>query len=451
MLLSLDTTQILLLVVLMYLPSQGPFVSVADTKGRTVGDWIGEIDRTQISPDTDYGFCMRGRDHLAILAAVRDDPVLSGMEIVSVHIDHAPGGGGGVSAVFREPETGEAVIAFRGTAPGEWKDDLIGGGPTGTSDGVSTVQQMNALEWYQGLDKDGYALVTVTGHSKGGNKAKYITLLDDTVDRCLSFDGQGFSDEFIETYREKIAHRQKKIVNHNSAYDPVNILLNDVGERVYHRSLRTQKGGILGAHCPIALLRTTEDGSLSAQIVPQSWEMQEIDQFVNSFLRSLAPGEKIRLLALVGDIVQMGAAGDLDANGLIRLCLAGDCLDSVSYLLAYLIRYRQEDPLFAGAVNSLMHRSGMTGVLLAVRLTEDILGSPEFGMLRDIAVFMADRIPGFIIDWISEHARRSGILLEEEQIRRLFGILLRTATYMDHIRIEKDGEDKDIQNAAYMI
>ena len=59
----------------------------------------------------------------------------------------------------------------------------------------------------------------MTGHSKGGNKAKYITLMDDTVDHCVSFDGQGFSDEFMETYSDEIAARQHKIENHNVDYD----------------------------------------------------------------------------------------------------------------------------------------------------------------------------------------------------------------------------------------
>lgn len=40
---------------------------------------------------------------------------------------------------------------------------------------------------------DDCSTITVTGHSKGGNKAK-----DNSVDICIAFDGQGFSDEFID-------------------------------------------------------------------------------------------------------------------------------------------------------------------------------------------------------------------------------------------------------------
>lgn len=39
---------------------------------------------------------------------------------------------------------------------------------------------------------ESYDSITVTGHSKGGNKAQYVTVLSDKVDRCISMDGQGF-------------------------------------------------------------------------------------------------------------------------------------------------------------------------------------------------------------------------------------------------------------------
>ena len=49
-----------------------------------------------------------------------------------------------------------------------------------------------------------YDSITVAGHSKGGNKAQYVTVLSDKVDRCISMDGQGFSQEFIDKYYAEI-------------------------------------------------------------------------------------------------------------------------------------------------------------------------------------------------------------------------------------------------------
>ena len=135
-------------------------------------------------------------------------------------------------------------------SPAEWKDNFQGGSVTDQPDGVSTLQQERALEWYQSQNLDGYDSVTVSGHSKGGNKAKYVTIMDDSVDRCLAFDGQGFSDEFIEKYEDKIAENQYKIHNHNVDGDYVNILLNDVGDKTYYKGYNYGDGKFLENHCP---------------------------------------------------------------------------------------------------------------------------------------------------------------------------------------------------------
>ena len=45
--------------------------------------------------------------------------------------------------------------------------------------------------------------IIVTGHSKGGNKAQYVTInskYNDLIDKCFSFDGQGMSPEAIEAF-----------------------------------------------------------------------------------------------------------------------------------------------------------------------------------------------------------------------------------------------------------
>ena len=48
---------------------------------------------------------------------------------------------------------------------------------------------------------------------KGGNKAQYVGILSDKVDRVLSLDGQGFSKEFVEKYQDLIDKNRHKIRN----------------------------------------------------------------------------------------------------------------------------------------------------------------------------------------------------------------------------------------------
>ena len=62
-----------------------------------------------------------------------------------------------------------------------------------------------------------YNNVTLTGHSLGGNLAAFSMIVADecgvgyNFERCVSFDGPGFSDEFIDHYKDAIAKQSSKI------------------------------------------------------------------------------------------------------------------------------------------------------------------------------------------------------------------------------------------------
>ena len=235
----LSTEQLLLLNNLMYMTAEEPLRSItAETyQGRTVRTMIESIDIKRFDEGKNYGSYMTGTDWQQILRSIQKDERLMQMTLAQTYVDTGVGGGGGVSALFTEPGYGEAVVCYRGTAGGEWKDNFIGGGETDVLDGVSTLQQKNALSWYQSLALEDYATVTVTGHSKGGNKAKYVTILEPSVDRCVAFDGQGFSDEFVKKYQRQIAGNQHKVRNCNVEGDYVNLLLNDVGTCEFYNCL----------------------------------------------------------------------------------------------------------------------------------------------------------------------------------------------------------------------
>ena len=158
--------------------------------------------------------------------------------------------------------------------------------------------------------------MTVTGHSKGGNKSKYIALLDDTVDHCVSFDGQGFSDKFMAQYKDQIAARQNVIENHNVDYDYVNLLLNDVGETTFYKGQDLGEGGFLENHCPNTFMKFGEGGSFEMVVNPegQGKEMQALDQFLNSYLRSLSDSERNGALELVNALIDDAFSMDDDMS-----------------------------------------------------------------------------------------------------------------------------------------
>ena len=191
---QLSTEQVLLLNNLMYMNSREPFKDMANYQGKTLGELVNDIDTGKFKSNIDYTTFTNGDEWRNIIESVRNDDKLCSTRIEASYDD----GKGGMSILFNNTTDNEAVVVYRGTgSPSEWKDNFQGGSVTNQPDGVSTAQQESALKWYQSQDLDGYDSVTVSGHSKGGNKAKYITIMDNSVDRCLSFDGQGFSDEFV--------------------------------------------------------------------------------------------------------------------------------------------------------------------------------------------------------------------------------------------------------------
>lgn len=110
-----------------------------------------------------------------------------------------------------------AVVVFKGTSgQDEWVDNALGLGA------ADTERQKDALEYIEDLPYDN---ITVAGHSKGGNKAQYATILSDKIDRCISMDGQGFSQEFINKYNAEIRKKGSCIKNYYLEGDFVSILM----------------------------------------------------------------------------------------------------------------------------------------------------------------------------------------------------------------------------------
>lgn len=117
-------------------------------------------------------------------------------------------------------DTTDVAVVFRGTTGGsEWKDDVV------LANGVSSDIMDNAALYIRNLPIEYGNNITVTGHSKGGNKAQYVTIVTDRIGECVSFDGQGFSQEFLEYYKQEIKDKSSKITSICGKFDYVNALL----------------------------------------------------------------------------------------------------------------------------------------------------------------------------------------------------------------------------------
>lgn len=469
---ALATEQYLLLNNLMYMDSSHfPLEAASEYQGRTVGQWLAKINTSGLLDDMDYGSYMTGRDWKNLIAAVQADSTLCSMTIETTHIDMAEGGGGGYSALFRSESTGEAVVVFRGTATGEWKDNFTGGNVT------DTAQQKNALEWYQQVYQE-YHLkdyeVSVTGHSKGGNKSKYITIQDNTVDHCISFDGQGFSDQFVNKYRYKIAERQYKIHNHNVDEDYVNLLLNDVGEKAYYKAREIGRGGFLENHCPNTFLEFQDDGSYSMTVNPrgQDQKMKALDEFFNGYLRSLSDDERSETLEMVNMFLdkafQVEGKTTQEGIDLFReVVTSPKYSDDFARLLAYTIKYGQENPEMYERVKVVLTEIGLKDYNQYADIVETVLNyridigfvhlsfndlfslameAAEAGSVALDVIHMVN--PLFTLD--SETVlrelcelikKKTGYEMSPQELRKLLKIVKQVSTELKMVEINYNGSD----------
>ncbi|ALP90668.1 hypothetical protein HMPREF1084_01339 [Clostridium butyricum 60E.3] len=129
------------------------------------------------------------------------------------------------TAAFKDSDE-NVIVVFRGTTTiKEWDDNGQGAYE------YDTEQQIYALNYVNSIDSD---KIIVTGHSKGGNKAQYTTVRSPKVIKCVSINGQGFSNEFINKYKKLIDGNKEKIIAVNSKYDYVNCLFNSVAGETHY-------------------------------------------------------------------------------------------------------------------------------------------------------------------------------------------------------------------------
>lgn len=449
---ALSTEQILLLNNLTYTYENKIFSSnMSDYTNFSVADYIAAIETSGLRDEKDS--FMTKSDWEDIISAIKNDDTVMGMRIVVTHVDTKHPNGRGYSVIYADEASKEAVVCFKGTQTDEeWKDNFSGATYTNTNDRVSTECQENALEWYRdayekyGLDEYN---ITVTGHSKGGNKAKYVTIMDNSIDRCLSFDGQGFSDQFVDKYADKIAERQGVIENHNVDNDYVNILLNDVGEQHFYagQDVGNGGGGFLENHCPNTFFEY-KDGKIVMTESPdgRGKGLEEVDQLLNSVLRSLSEEDQVKMAELF-DRIRYGAVNGCDADYFLELLSSEKYAELITYFLAYLTEYGgtaetvdkilsciggEEFRSIAGAVVKCLQNENVTKYLKL--LSQLISGILDFGADK-ILSFLKDKL-GFDCPWS-----------ELEKLKKILSVICGVHDTRSKIKVFPDGKDRVVASS----
>lgn len=186
------------------------------------------------------------------------------------------------------------IFAFKGTSGSlEWVDNAIGA----CNNVTDTKGQKEALKYFDNsiLKFKNYKSIIISGHSKGGNKAKYIGVLRGdlkNIVKVYSFDGQGFNKSFLEKYKEKIEENKEKIINISNEFDFVNILLFPVSKNdIYIKSNTSfgNKGSIKeqikhrygGMHSPYSMFNDKGESLKMNEKVKQSAIMKNMNKFLN--------------------------------------------------------------------------------------------------------------------------------------------------------------------------
>ena len=368
----LTDEQLMLLEQLTYLTDD-----VADAAGVLLGpydsveDLLQQFDEEALQKLEDSGktFNYTGAEKwAAIIRQIKNDADLYSLDIVDKD-DSVP------ALCFNDPDDpGHAVVVFEGTSgQDEWIDNAIG---LGVSD---TERQKDALDYIEDLPYDD---ITVAGHSKGGNKAQYVTILSDKIDRCVSMDGQGFSQEFLDKYYAEIQEKGRCIKNYYLDGDFVNILMFPVpgSDQICIAGDRSVVGP--ANHCPSSFyqfLRDEEghwyidsDENGDTILIPGTREevMVYLHEFTTFIINVMPEDERERAGDYIGHILALAFVPDahLDVDGkvytpddLVEYLLSDP--DMLSKVLAYFVRYVETYNPSEDEIRSLAEVFGMTELL----------------------------------------------------------------------------------------
>lgn len=186
-------------------------------KEKSLGKHLEKLRELVVNGKSKISGGLNKQDALDTIDEILKDKELSSLKIVRGD------GPSQASIILRQSQKDkkyEDIAVFRGT----------GGDPKGWYDnGVVLTQEMSPMqkELVEGRFKEyagnNYNITNLIGHSQGGNRAQlYAVLHPEKIKMCYSFDGNGFSPEFVKKYSKNIASVKPKITNISSYDDYVN-------------------------------------------------------------------------------------------------------------------------------------------------------------------------------------------------------------------------------------
>ena len=243
---------------------------------------------------------------------------------------------------FANPnDNNKAIVAFRGTTDEEWGDNAEG------FNKADTVCQKEAYEYIEGLPYDD---ITVVGHSKGGNKAQYVAIRSDKVTRCVSVDGQGFSQEFIDKYGPQIEANAKKITSYSLSTDFVHILMYTLpGIKIHYINGGSDVGNTAENHSPDALfeyyqdnngewhVKVNGDGNAYLDYSAEDASMTMLHEFTTFVLNNMSGEDKYKTVVFLSGLLSGLFSENWNTEQIIDYIKNNK--DETTTVIAYLLKY----------------------------------------------------------------------------------------------------------------
>ena len=335
-----DTAAALMLSLLAYLPE------VSHGGYRFVGEFLDSycLMPPASRPRTMFnGLCRDECSGVAeLISCLRQRPEIRGLRIVCD--SRSEDRYNCFCAVKQTGEQAEVFVVFGGnyrigdytSAYGRistWRDNLVGAYDS------DTPEQRAALVFYDRalaaarafLPKGTACSVTVTGHSKGGNAAQYVTVFRDSVDRCISFDGQGFSERFMRRHRKRAERAGGRIVSILPSRSIVGASMLPIpgAQRIYLKAELKGRTSALYCHIPVSL--ADERGRLRPQARRSSLLTRTVELLSVGAVRT---AEKVGFINTRRGLLHLGAALQYIFNDNIRRGLAELLSEDALALLA---------------------------------------------------------------------------------------------------------------------
>ena len=206
-------------------------------RGQTLGEWISNFKNSKYYNSQDEK--VFSTFYKKVIDSVAKDPVLCGMKISDVNKPRSDDSG--LIVAFVDERKNSAIVTFKGTEREvEWADNarFLKYNADG-NDGVSTRFQEESLKFYRKWHENNKNIkdIVVSGHSKGGNNATYVTVMDDTnsIRKAVIVNPVGFTKEFYDKYGDRINAKRDIIYNNINEHDAIPVLLNLDGHNTYYK------------------------------------------------------------------------------------------------------------------------------------------------------------------------------------------------------------------------